>query len=40
MPVPVDLSKLSDILKNYVVRKDAYHAKIKILKMKCLIFLT
>ena len=25
MPVPVDLSKLSDLVKNDVVKKDAYH---------------
>ena len=24
MPVPVDLSKLSDVVKNYVVKKDVY----------------
>ena len=29
IPVPVDLSKLSDIVKNDVVRKDKYNAKIK-----------
>ena len=30
-PVPVDLSKLKDILKNYndIAKKDAYNAKIK-----------
>ena len=27
--VPVDLSKLSDVVKNDVVKKDAYNAKIK-----------
>ena len=27
--VPVDLSKLSDVVKNYVVKKDLYYAKIK-----------
>ena len=27
--VPVDLSKLSDVVKNYVVKKDVYNAKIK-----------
>ena len=26
---PVDLSKLSDVVKNYVVKKDVYNAKIK-----------
>ena len=29
VPVPVDLSKLSDIVKNDVVKKDVYNAKIK-----------
>ena len=29
VPVPVDLSKLSDRVKNYVVKKDIYDAKIK-----------
>ena len=29
VPVPVDLSKLSDVVKNGVVKKDAYDAKIK-----------
>ena len=28
-PVPVDLSKLSDAVKNDVVKKDVYNAKIK-----------
>ena len=27
--VPVDLSKLSDVVKNNVVKKDVYNAKIK-----------
>ena len=26
VPVPVDLSKLSDLVKKYVVKKDAYNA--------------
>ena len=26
VPVPVDLSKLSDVVKNYVVEKDEYDA--------------
>ena len=30
--IPVDLSKLSDAVKNYVVKKDVYNAKIKIIK--------
>ena len=29
VPVLVDLSKLSDIVKNDVVKKDVYNAKIK-----------
>ena len=29
VPVPVDLSKLSDVVKNDVVIKDVYNAKIK-----------
>ena len=29
LPVPVDLSKLSDIVKNYVTKKDLYNANIK-----------
>ena len=29
MPVPVDWSKVSDVAKNYVVKKDVYGAKIK-----------
>ena len=28
-PVPVDLSKLSNVVKNDVVKKNAYNAKIK-----------
>ena len=35
VPVPLDLSKLSD-----VVKKDLYNAKIKILKIQYLISLT
>ena len=29
VPVPVDLIKLSDVVKNDVVKKDVYNAKIK-----------
>ena len=29
VPFPVDISKLSDAVKNYVVRKDLYNAKIR-----------
>ena len=32
--VPVDLSKLSDVVKNYVVKKDVYNLRLKILKIK------
>ena len=38
--VPVDLSKLRDVVKTDVVKKDLYNAKIKILKIKYLILLT
>ena len=38
---PVGLSKLSDVIKNYIVKKDVYNSEIKrILKIKCLILLT
>ena len=40
VPVPVDLSKLSDAGKNYVIKKNVYNAKIKKkLKIKYLILL-
>ena len=29
LPVPIGLSKLSDVVKNDVVKKDVYNAKIK-----------
>ena len=29
LPVPVDLSKLGDVVKNDVVKKDVYNVKIK-----------
>ena len=29
VPVPVDLSKLSDVVKNDAAKKDLYNAKIK-----------
>ena len=29
VPVPVDLSKISNVVKNVVVKKDLYNAKIK-----------
>ena len=34
VPVPVDLSKLSDVVKNDVVEKDVYNAKIKNIEHK------
>ena len=34
VPVPVDLSKLSDGVKNDVVKKDAYNSKIKNIEEK------
>ena len=37
---PVDLSKLRDVVKTDVVKKDLYNAKIKMLKIKYLILLT
>ena len=37
---PVDLSKLSNVVKNDVVKKDVHNAKIKILKIKYQILLT
>ena len=37
--VPVNLSKLSHIVKNDGVKKDVYNAKIKILKIEYLILL-
>ena len=40
VPVSVDLSKLSNVVKNDVVKKDVYNAKIKIWKIKYLILLT
>ena len=33
-PVPVDLSKLSNIVKNVVIKKDVYNAKTKNVKDK------
>ena len=34
VPVPVDLSILSDVVKNDVVKKDVYKAKIKNIEYK------
>ena len=34
VPVPLDLSKLSDVVNNYVVKKDVYNAKIKDIETK------
>ena len=38
VPVPVDLSKLSDVVKHDIVKKDVCNAKI--VKIKYLILLT
>ena len=38
--VPTDLSKLSDVVKNDVVRKTEYDGKIKDIQMKYLVLLT
>ena len=40
VPILVDLSKLSDVVKNDAGKKDKYNAKIKKLKIKYLILLT
>ena len=34
VPVPADLSKLSDVVKNDVVKKDIYNAKVKTIEGK------
>ena len=34
VPVPLDLSKLSDVVNNYVVIKDAFNAMIKDIETK------
>ena len=34
VPVATDLSKISYLVKNYVIKKDVYNTKIKILKVK------
>ena len=34
VPVPVDLSKLRNVVRNDVVKKDVYNAKIKNIKGK------
>ena len=39
VPVLVDLSKLSHVVKDDVVKKDVYNTKIKILKIKYLTLL-
>ena len=36
-PVPVDLSKLSEEVKNNIVKKDVYNAKIKNLENEILV---
>ena len=42
VPLPVDLSKLSNAVKNHVVKKDVYNTKLKnrVLKIKHLLLLT
>ena len=40
IPIPVDLSKLSDVVKNDVVKKMYIMLRLKILKIKYLILLT
>ena len=40
VPAPVDLSKLSNVVKNDVVKKDVYNAKMKNIEDKILILLT
>ena len=40
VPVPVDLSKLSDAVKNNVATKDGYMLRLKMLKIKYLILQT
>ena len=40
VPVPVYLSKLSDVAKKVVVENHVYNVKIKVLKIKCLILLS
>ena len=40
VPVPVDLNKLSDVVKNDAVREDVYNAKIKNTADKNLTLLT
>ena len=40
IPVPVDLSKLSKVVKNDFVKKDVYHAKIKNIEDKIVTLLT
>ena len=34
VPVPIDLSKLSNVVKNKVVKKTEYNAKIKNIEIK------
>ena len=34
LPIPVDLSKLSNVVKNDVIKKDVYNAKIKYLTLQ------
>ena len=34
LPIPADLSKLSNVVKNDVIKKDVYNAKIKYLTLQ------
>ena len=40
VPVPIDLSKLSDVVKNGVIKRVVYMLRSKVLKIKYLILLT
>ena len=40
VPVPVYLSKLSDVVKKVAVENHVYNVKIKVMKIKCLILLS
>ena len=40
VPPPVDLNKLSDVVKNDFVKKDVYNAKIKNIEHKIVTLLT
>ena len=40
VPVPIDLSKLNDVVKNGVIKRVVYMLRSKVLKIKYLILLT